>query len=180
MKRDYANGIKDDIVFFTGIEVEKTLAYNMKTLFVVGVQDVDEITQLANKHTLGHIFCGANHSFNSMVEMLTLNENLSTIANRWDTMICDLLNKDYLVTLDFDVADTKVILEMICNEHNNFIPQVSVKIPYIKQLNYNAMIKIDDIDFKATNQGVWCHRLHDLLDPTKFTPWKDYGKDNPI
>jgi len=38
MKRDYETGTADDIVFFTGVEVEKTPAYGMKTLFVTGVQ----------------------------------------------------------------------------------------------------------------------------------------------
>jgi hypothetical protein len=180
MKRDYASGIKDDVMWFTGTEVERTPAFDMKTLFVVGVQDIVPITRLASKHYCKHIFCGANHSFNSTVEMLRLNCDLFTMAHRWDTMICELLECEYLVTLDFDVADIKVVLEMTCNEHNNFIPQVSVKMPYVKQLNYNAMVKIDDTDFKASNPGVWCHRAHDLLDPAKFTPWRDYGKDNPI
>jgi len=81
--------------------------------------------------------------------------------------------------LDFDVKDVETVLEMRCNEHNNFIPQVSVKIPYIKQLNYNAMIKIDDKTFNASNPGVWCHRAIDLMDHTKFTPWRDYTEDLP-
>ena len=40
-------------------------------------------------------------------------------------------------------------------------------VPYAKQWNYNTMIKIDDKDFKATNPGVWCHSLHDLMDTVK-------------
>ena len=39
MKRDYENGEHDDVVFFTGIEVERTPAYGKKTLFVTGIQD---------------------------------------------------------------------------------------------------------------------------------------------
>ncbi len=39
MKRDYKDGIASDITFFTGVEIEKTPAYGMKTLFVVGVHD---------------------------------------------------------------------------------------------------------------------------------------------
>ena len=34
MKRDYETGSAEDIVFFTGIEVEKTPAFGKKTLFV--------------------------------------------------------------------------------------------------------------------------------------------------
>jgi hypothetical protein len=39
------------------------------------------------------------------------------------------------------------------------------------------MIKIDDRDFEATNPGVWCHSLHDLMDHSKLTVWKDYKND---
>jgi len=53
-------------------------------------------------------------------------------------------------------------------------------LPYLQQLGYNATIKIDDKDFKATNPGVWCHNLHDLLDRNKFTSWDQYGKDEII
>ena len=40
--------------------------------------------------------------------------------------------------------------------------------------------KIDDKDFAATNHGVWCHNLHDLLGRDKFTSWDQYGKDEII
>ena len=43
MKRDYENGVSDTPIFFTGIEVEKTPAYGMKTLFVTGLQEVTQI-----------------------------------------------------------------------------------------------------------------------------------------
>ena len=39
MKRDYKDGVATDITFFTGVEIEHTPAYGMKTLFVVGVHD---------------------------------------------------------------------------------------------------------------------------------------------
>jgi hypothetical protein len=54
---------------------------------------------------------------------------------------------------------------------------ISVKLPYLTQFNYNATIKLDDKDFEATNPGVWTHRLHDLLDSTKFTDWDQYKED---
>ena len=38
MKRDYDTGEANDITFFTGVEVEKTPAFGMKTLFVTGIQ----------------------------------------------------------------------------------------------------------------------------------------------
>ena len=38
MKRDYAEGIKENIDFFIGKEVEQTKTKGMQTLFVVGLQ----------------------------------------------------------------------------------------------------------------------------------------------
>jgi len=42
------------------------------------------------------------------------------------------------------------------------------------------MIKIDDLDFNATNPGVWTHSLHALKDRTKFTAWSEYSNDEVI
>ena len=41
MKRDYESGVSDTPIFFTGVEVEKTPAYGMKTLFVTGTHPCD-------------------------------------------------------------------------------------------------------------------------------------------
>jgi hypothetical protein len=57
---------------------------------------------------------------------------------------------------------------------------ISVKLPYIQQLGYNAIIKLDDKDFKASNPGVWCHSVHDLQNRTVFTDWSKYTKDEVI
>lgn len=181
MKRDYITGKEENPTYFTGIEVEHTPAYGMPTMFVVGLQPADDIIKKNLELGLGftHVFFGANHSFNPTIDMKTSGKDLYDTVKPWDDMIMAILNNGHLATLDFDVKDTEIVLEMNCNEHNNFIPQVSVKIPYIKQLNYNAMIKIDDLTFNATNPGVWCHRATDLMDPTKFTPWRDYTKDLP-
>ena len=54
---------------------------------------------------------------------------------------------------------------------------ISVKLPYINQLGYNAVLKLDDNDFDSTNPGVWCHRLHDLQTVDTFTSWDDYTND---
>ena len=65
-------------------------------------------------------------------------------------------------------------------EYDTFIPMISIKLPYIKQLNYNACIKLDDKDFKATNPGVWVHSVHNMLDREVFTDWSKYTKDEII
>ena len=72
------------------------------------------------------------------------------------------------------------VLQRDYNDYEKFISQISVKLPDVNQLNYNACIKIDDRDFDATNPGVWIHQVHDLMDRNKFTNWDAYSKDENI
>ena len=83
------------------------------------------------------------------------------------------------VTLDFDVKYAEWVLESGMTEYDTFI-NVSVKLPFIDQFNYNTTIKLDDKDFKATNPGVWCHSLHELRTRKTFTDWTKYTKDEII
>ena len=64
MKRNYESGVSDTPVFFTGVEVEKTPAFGMKTLFVTGIQDFNEVMEHYTYQQCEHIFFGANHSYN--------------------------------------------------------------------------------------------------------------------
>ena len=169
MKRDYENGTSEDVTFFTGIEIEHTPAYGKKTLFVTGVQSVEQIA--INLQGCEHIFFGANHSFNPQ----TYEEHKA-----WEEMILFFLNKEYLCSLDIPINQVEEFLENGLNEYNNFIPQIRVPLPYIKLWNYNTMLKIDDKDFKATNPGVWSHSLHTLMDRSKFTYCNQYKNDKAI
>jgi hypothetical protein len=169
MKRDYDTGISEDVVFFTGTEVEHTPAYGMKTLFVTGVQPFEHIA--LNLQGCNHIFFGANHSFHPK-------DNLDWA--RWEGLIQYFLEKEYLCSLDIPIDVAEEFHENGLNDYNNFIPQIRVPIPYIKLWNYNTMVKIDDKDFNATNPGVWSHSLHSLLDRSKFTDWNQYKNDEIV
>ena len=169
MKRDYDNGTSEDVVFFTGIEIEHTPAYGKKTLFVTGVQPVEHIA--LNLQGCEHIFFGANHSFNPQ----TYEEHKA-----WEDMILFFLDKEYLCSLDIPLNQVEEFNEGGLNDYNNFIPQIRVPIPYIRLWNYNTMLKIDDKDFKATNPGVWSHSLHTLMDRSKFTDWSQYKNDEIV
>ena len=174
MKRDYETGVAEDVRFFTGIEVEHTPAYGMETLFVDGMHPVGTIREKLGD--IKHIFFGANHSFRP-------GTNFPQDAGNWEryeAMIMPFIKGGYLVTLDVPMDHAEALLESGMIEHDNFIPQLRIPMPYIKQYNYNTMIKIDDKDFNATNPGVWCHRLHDLMDSTKFTSWDKYRLDKPL
>lgn len=169
MKRNYDTGVREDVIFFIGTEIEHTPAFGRKTLFVTGVRPVEEIA--LNLNGAEHIFFGANHSFNPQNAL---------DWQRWESMITFFLDKDYLCSLDIPLSLVEEFNEGGLNEYDNFIPQIRVPIPYIKLWNYNTMIKIDDKDFKATNPGVWSHSLHDLKDRSKFTSWDQYNNDTVI
>ena len=173
MKRDYASGVKQGITAFTGIEIEHTPAYGMKTLFIVGVQNSPSILEMAGEHYCTHIYLGANQSFKWQ-------EGDDEFYRGWSRMIVDCLTAGYWVTLDFDVRDVEHVIEAGWAEYRRFIPQISVKVPYLTQLGYNATIKIDDIDFGKSNPGVWCHSLQSLTARDAFTDWDKYGKDEVI
>jgi hypothetical protein len=173
MKRDYENGQAEDVSLFVGIEIEKTPAFGLKTLFVTGIQDIATIEHWYEKEQCEHIFFGANHSFNP-----SIGDNDTWIP--WEDMIYHFLKKDILCTLDIPVKLTPDFNESGFCEYNTFIPQIRVPIPYVGLWNYNTMIKIDDVGFKQTNPGVWCHSLHDLMDREKFTEWSKYGLDKVI
>lgn len=175
MKRDYSTGIAEDISYFTGIEVEKTPAFGLKTLFVVGVMASEEITDIATKHECDHVYFGANQSFDG-----------NNIGD-WVRQIEHVLRLGYKATLDFDVKYANCSTNhkppawfVQLNTFDQFIPQISVKIPNLTMYNKNATIKIDDIDFKATNDGVWCHQLNNLMNNQVFTEWSEYGNDEII
>jgi hypothetical protein len=167
----------EQVDFFVGEEVEHTPAFGMRTLFVVGVQDTAEIHAKAMAYKCDHIYFGANQSFPA-----------DGTANwkAWENMIELMLRSGqggdhyYMCTLDIDVGVVEDLLDGPLVEYNNFIPMLSVKLPYIKQLGYNATLKLDDKDFRATNPGVWCHNLHDLQDRSVFTDWSQYTKDETL
>jgi hypothetical protein len=174
MKRDYDTGSSEGVTFFVGTEIERTPAFGMRTLFVVGVQDASVIINMVKNNDCTHVYFGANQSF----PKLEINDGDGW--RDWEMMILDCLEHDLWCTLDLDVSLVEGLLESSLVEQRKFIPQLSVKIPYLTQLGYNATIKLDDKDFKATNPGVWCHTLHSLTGRDTFTSWDEYGKDEII
>jgi len=164
----------ETVSFFIGTEVEHTVAFGLRTLFVVGLQDSQIIQQEAKNNNCEHIYFGANQSFPA----LAIND--ADAWREWEMMIQDCLTAGWLCTLDLDHAQAEGLLESGLVEFNNFIPMISVKLPYIRQFGYNAVLKIDDRDFAATNPGVWCHSLHSLQKRSVFTDWSKYTKDEVI
>lgn len=168
MIRNYDDGIAGNVTIFIGKEVENSPMKGRDTLFVVGIHDPSKIYKHCAEQNISHVYLGANMSFNA--------EKVGSFQG----MAEFLLKKGIWVTLDFDIRFTTLVLEQGLAEYNNFIPMLSVKVPYTKMLNYNACLKIDDKDFAATNPGVWVHQLHDLMDRKVFTDWSKYTQDHVI
>jgi hypothetical protein len=164
----------DQVDLFIGTEVEHSPAYGHRTLFVVGLQNEQVILEQAINNKCTHIYFGANQSF----PQLKIND--AGNWKEWESMILDCLQKGFLCTLDLDATCVEGLAEGPLIEYNNFIPMISVKLPYVQLLGYNATIKLDDRDFAATNPGVWCHSLHELRDRKCFTDWSKYTKDEVI
>ena len=174
MKRDYTSGVREDVIFFIGTEIERTPAFGMRTLFVVGVQNEQSICQVALDNGCNHIYFGANQSFPK------LEVNDIEGWKPWEDMIQYCLDNNFWCTLDFEVAQHEGVLESGLTEYRRFIPQISVKLPYLSQLGYNATIKIDDKGFEATNPGVWCVPIGAITQRKYFTNWDEYSKDEII
>ena len=162
---------RQDVVYFTGYEVEHTICYGMFTLFVVGTPPLEEILKKAKKAKVTHIYFGTSQSFNPVT---------ADDYAPWDEVIKGCLQADYWVSLDFDVKHIEGVIESSYSEYNRFVPMISVKIPYIKQLNYNATLKIDDLTWGKTNSGVWTHQLNELMTKDKYTHWDQYTQDTVI
>jgi hypothetical protein len=170
MKRDYSSGVSESADLFTGVEVEHTPAHGMMTLFVVGIKSIARIWEICSERKINHVYLGANHSFNGEDQ------------ESWEKLAIGLLNLGYWVTLDLDVKHYEASLDTLAalSERDRFIAQISVKLPYLTNLNYHATVKIDDRDFRSTNPGVWVHTVHSLMKKRKFTDWSQYGKDEII
>jgi hypothetical protein len=173
------NGVKGDTQYFTGIEVEQTLAFGKKTLFVNGMLDPQEVVTIATSKGIDHVYLGANQSF------WLDNKDASGVATPeqfrgWNNLFTTLREAGLWITLDYDVKYHSWVLEQGFNEYNRFISMISVKLPHIDALNYNACLKVDDKDFDATNSGVWVHSVHTLKDQTAYTDWSKYKNDKGI
>jgi hypothetical protein len=163
---------RQDVVYFTGYEVEHTICHGMYTLFVVGTPPIEEILTKAKEAGVKHIYFGTSQSFNPTA--------ISHEEYRaWDDVIIPCLKKDYWVTLDFDSSHNEGVLESGYSEYPRFVPMISVKLPYINQHNYNATLKLDDRTWGATNPGVWTHHLQSLMSKDKYTHWDQYTQDTP-
>jgi len=171
MKRNYKDGITDNANFFVGKEVEKTYTENMKTLFVVDLQRTSTVLRHAEKNNCKHIYFGANHSFKVLD-----GQEIQSIASQ----LKYFLDRNYYVTIDINPSYTKFtdITELL--SYQNFTIVYGITIENVNEIKGNVIIKIDDKDFNATNPGVWCWSVRDMIDKKHFTDWSKYGDDKTL
>ena len=103
----------EEVDFFVGTEVEQSPAYGLRTLFVVGLQDTDDINYFAELHGCEHVYFGANHSFQI---------GQAEDWKPWYSMITDILERGWLCTLDLDVRDVESLLAVACAKATNLFP----------------------------------------------------------
>lgn len=167
----------EDADFFTGVEVEHSIAFGMKTLFIVGCKSIDQIEakiSYCNNFKIEHLYFGANQSFQ------IADTSTYEIWYEWTRTIKHFLNKGFWCTLDLDIRYLEELHETGLCEFNTFIPMISVPLPHIRLLNYNAILKLDDKSMAYSNPGVWCHRIHDLQNNSVFTDWSKYSSDTVL
>lgn len=162
---------RQEVTYFVGTEVENTVMKGELTLFIVGIQPADVIKNIADSKNIRHLYFGTSQSFTPVD---------AEDWKAWNSMIEPLLKTGYWCTLDFGVEYAPLIHEESWCEYNTFVPMISVKLPYIRHYNYHATLKIDDNTWGATNTGVWCHPLNELLTRDVYTDWKDYVGDTPV
>ena len=167
----------ENVEFFLGPEVELTPAHGKRTLFVVGYQEPEVVEAQAKTNRVTHVYLGANHSFDPEAV------SKGNAGKSWNELVKYLLDRNYFVTIDYQAHMHDLVLPMFTAgvwQSRLFIPILSVRIPKIQNSSPNLTIKFDDIDFNATNEGVWCLNHSEVTDSNRFTPWQDYTSDEVL
>lgn len=165
---------RQNTVFFTGIEVERTIAYGTNTLFITGTPKISEIEEeikelYLDNFKVEHLYFGTNQSYYQIDDYT---------AGKFRYLIDHYLDHStYWITLDFDVSEIEKVHNSRYCRSNRFIPMISVKMPNIQLLNYHATLKLDDTKWGHSNPGVWAHHLQSLLKKDVYTDWSEYKGD---
>ena len=84
------------------------------------------------------------------------------------------MKKEYLVEITYSQSGDREVITLKTDDLSWSMTQYQRnRLPLTWEM-------IDDKDFDATNPGVWCHSLHDLMDREKFTDWGKYGLDKVL
>lgn len=137
------------------IETAHTPAHGRPTLFVTGIPDLQKLLTEALSKSTTHIHLGVDGSFAP---------DGPGYWKKWDDVILELLKQEVWVTLEFAERYVHDVLESGYTEYDTFIPLIVVDVPYIRQLGYNATIKLNE----SNVNNAWYHSIHELMDRSKF------------
>ena len=162
MKREYSTGIAEVKKFFTGNEVEHTPNFGKKTIFV----PLDASEPIKSLEWCDHVYLWANHTYDRwrIVQYLDAIEELR-----------EREKVDIRVTVEVPCTEANDIINYRYREYVTYV--VSVRIPYVEERKDNIYIKIDDVDFKASNSGVWVVPVKELMRDEVKTSWEAYSSD---
>ena len=171
MKRKYQDGEHNDVVYYIGTNVEKTLAYGMKTLFLTQIRPPKMVADIAEDRECTHVYIGPGGTFRPSTK---------EHWQQYDEIVEYLTEHDYMVSIEHNLTQSQWFLESGYAENNMVIPVLSVAVPFIAQYGNNACLKIYDKGFNETNPGVWVHSYNDITKTEAFTHWNEYRDDLPV
>lgn len=161
----------EGVRFFTGKEVEATVARGLDTLFVVGCRGSKTVYKRVSELGYKHVFLGANRCIAEGDPQL--DDYMQTAQELIEMGVP-------FVSLDIPHTEWPRIAEHPLVQNIRFAVLISVMLPKIRLAPaMNVVLKIDD-SFGGTNGGVWCHWIEQWLQPYAYTPWSKYKKDRVI
>jgi hypothetical protein len=158
IRKTFRGKVRTD--FMIGMEIEKTPAFNLTTLFVQGYKSYEEIYSISKENDIEHVYLGANRSYEP--------------GHDWNALISALLN-EFVVTLDYRNEFHTPRLTKDVWSHEKFIPMITIDVSNLCGLSKNLTLKIDDTEF--VSPGIWCVNYKDVADSKKFTAWDEYSSD---
>lgn len=171
MNRDYKDGFfgDDEVKVFVGPEVEHTPAFGKTTLFLATNQlTTDQILELCVMNDCEAIYYGANRCYQ---------HNISSQVFQISKFLAD----GYYITVDYPYSMHDEVKKRFSHfwTHKKFIPFCSIIFANTEE-DSQLCFKIDDVDFKATNKGVWTQSMTDFKRQAGYTDWSKYKQDKII
>lgn len=152
-----------DAVYYIGPEVEHTKAFSMKTLYVIGVRNQEQVVEFATEHKCKHIRLGCFGSFQKNKRLIDKIE------------LC--MDSGFTTTLEAPSSAYEWLLENLRENivaSKDFILVLSVDVPSIDNGFTNLTLKISDPNEDKTNMGTWTYPKSELMDSNRFTSWEDH------
>lgn len=168
MKRDYTDGVTSSTVTkFIGKEVEMSLAYGLKTLFVISTETSFVRTFDFTANRVSHVYMNANHT-----DPLKINET--------DILYLQLHHNVRYMTIEVFNKEQFMYGQSLAAHYDKILIMWSVAIPNMKSIADRVTIKVDDLTFNHSNAGVYCMNASTFTNLSHETKWHEYTQDTPI